>query len=96
MLRLYLSRKAADESEREGRRENGILFGSGLVGGEGLLGVGIAISAGYAAARDHTPWSIGYEWAGSAGPWLAFGFFLVLAAFFWRVCLSEDDAPSDS
>ncbi len=30
------------------RRENGILFGSGLVGGEGLMGVGIAAYAFFA------------------------------------------------
>lgn len=95
LLRHVLARRARDEEERESRREHGVLFGSGLVGGEGLLGVAIAISAGYAASRDRTPWSVGEEWAGAAGPWLAFGLFLVLAAYFRKVCREKhDESPS--
>ncbi len=96
MLRHVLARRAADEHERESRRENGVLFGSGLVGGEGLLGVVIAISAGWAASRDRTPWSIGYEFLGAAGPWLAFVVFLLLAAYFRKVCLERNDDPPGS
>jgi putative OPT family oligopeptide transporter len=95
LLRHLLARSAADEDERESRRENGVLFGSGLVGGEGLLGVGIAVSAGYAASRDRSPWSLGHEWAGAAGPWLAFGLFLLLAWYFRKVCLQRDDASPE-
>lgn len=38
---LMLRRQSGEEAER--RRKQGILFGSGLVGGEGLLGVGLAM-----------------------------------------------------
>ena len=95
MLRHLLARRAADEDAKESRREQGVLFGSGLVGGEGLLGVAIAISAGYAASRDSVPWSIGEAWAGAAGPWLAFALFLLLAFYFKKVCVEEiDDGPT--
>lgn len=46
LMRLIVEkRSAADKQLLRARRERGVLFGSGLVGGEGLMGVGIA---GYA------------------------------------------------
>jgi putative OPT family oligopeptide transporter len=42
LLRWYLTRKRPPE-EAESRREKGVLFGSGLVGGGGLTGVLLAI-----------------------------------------------------
>ncbi len=42
MVRYFLTRKQP-KAVADHRREQGILFGSGLVGGEGLLGVGIAL-----------------------------------------------------
>jgi len=85
LLRWALQRTATDPAEAEDRRDQGILFGSGLVGGEGLLGVGIAIAAGYAASRGVEPWSLGLEWSGAFGPWLALIAFLGLVAYFWRI-----------
>ncbi len=41
-LRWFMQRRAKSDSDRDTRRENGVLFGSGLVGGEGLFGVLIA------------------------------------------------------
>lgn len=84
LLRLVLQKRAATEEERLARRDRGILFGSGLVGGEGLIGVVIAGAAGYAVSRGQAPWSIGTEWAGAAAPWLALALFLVFIAYFWR------------
>ena len=43
------------------RRERGVLLGSGFVGGEGLLGVGIALVA---VAKSRRPEVIGTEWLG--------------------------------
>jgi putative OPT family oligopeptide transporter len=91
LLRLVLQRTSADPHEQESRREQGVLFGSGLVGGEGLLGVGIAIAAGYAASRGVEPWSIGPEWAGSLGPWLALAAFLLLVGVFWKVATERSE-----
>ncbi len=86
LLRWWMTRSAANETEADDRRERGILLASGFVGGEGLLGVGIAAAAGIAAARGATPWSIGEEWAGAAGPWLsAFVFAALIGWFAYRV-----------
>ena len=63
MLRLLAERRAANEDEKAGRKEQGILLGSGLVGGEGLVGVGIA---GVAFYLGRPPAGIGYAWAGAA------------------------------
>jgi putative OPT family oligopeptide transporter len=85
-LRWYAERGAADEDDRSERREQGVLFGSGLVGGEGLLGVGIALVA-YVLKR--APSGVGTEWAGAAGPWLSLLLFLGLAGLFWRLTTSR-------
>ncbi len=61
LIRGLMERRAASDEERKGRRERGILFGSGLVGGEGLLGVGIAAWAVITATR---PQGFGAAWAG--------------------------------
>ncbi len=90
LLRLTLKRRAASEEEKTGRRDRGILFGSGLVGGEGLIGVVIAGAAGYAVSRGQTPWTIGYEWAGALAPWLAFALFVGLIAYFARLVVKRD------
>jgi putative OPT family oligopeptide transporter len=90
-LRMILERRAKSDDERTARRDRGILFGSGLVGGEGLIGVVIAGAAGYAVSRGQTPWSLGYEWAGAAAEWLALLLFVGLIAYFWRLA-----APSRS
>ncbi len=80
-LRWYAERRAASDDERSERREQGVLFGSGLVGGEGLLGVGIALVA-YVMGR--APAGIGDAWAGAGAPWLSLLLFLGLAGLFWR------------
>jgi putative OPT family oligopeptide transporter len=46
--RIVEKRSASDKTTLQRRRENGILYGSGLVGGEGLMGVGIAAYAFFA------------------------------------------------
>ena len=84
LLRLVLQRRAATDEERLARRDSGILLGSGLVGGEGLIGVVIAGAAGWAVSRGQTPWSLGFVWAGAAADWLALALFVALIAFFWR------------
>ena len=62
LIRLWMERKAKDETQAADRRERGVLLGSGFVGGEGLLGVGIALVA---VAKSARPDGIGTEWAGS-------------------------------
>jgi putative OPT family oligopeptide transporter len=81
MLKLWLERRAKDEDEAIGRRDRGVLLGSGFVGGEGLLGVAIAGVAFFMGAR---PAGFGTDWLGP--DWLAtlvsFLVFLVFAAWF--------------
>jgi hypothetical protein len=87
LLRKFVERSAVSEEDRTERRDRGILFGSGLVGGEGLIGVAIAGAAGYAVSRGQNPWSLGHEWAGFAAEWIALAFFIGLVVFFWRLAV---------
>lgn len=61
MLRLWLERRAASKKQGIERRDKGVLLGSGFVGGEGLLGVGIA---GYAFMVSRKPEGLGTGWLG--------------------------------
>ncbi len=76
MLRHFLQKKARDENQAASRREEGVLFGSGLVGGEGLLGIGIAAVAFY---QGSAPKGFGVDWAGPAAPFVALLGFGLLA-----------------
>ncbi|HEU4520447.1 MAG TPA: oligopeptide transporter, OPT family [Thermoanaerobaculia bacterium] len=81
MLRLIAERRAANDDERASRKEQGILLGSGLVGGEGLVGVAIA---GVAFYLGRPPAGVGSAWAGAAAQWVALAAFGALAFWFWR------------
>ena len=89
-IRWMTERKARSEDQRRDRRERGILFGSGLVGGEGLLGVGIAA---YAVLTARAPGGIGSEWAGSLEPWVPVIPFAFLIWMLWRA--GQAGAKSD-
>ena len=87
MLR-YFAEKTADSPEAGSeRRERGVLFGSGLVGGEGLLGVAIA---GVAAATGQAPAGLGYGWAGSLAQVFALAVLGALMVGFWLVSNQRD------
>jgi hypothetical protein len=69
-LRWLMQRRGKSEDEKNERRERGVLFGSGLVGGEGLCGVAIAgvVFVQKWLAEDPTadqplPLAIGTDWA---------------------------------
>lgn len=86
LLRMGLERKSSSPEQAADRREKGVLFGSGLVGGEGLLGVAIAAVAFY---QGQAPEGLGFEWAGSAAPFAALvAFGLLFAGFTWG-CLGR-------
>ena len=86
LLRWYLEKRAPSEEEKISRREKGVLFGSGLVGGEGILGIGIAAVA---FAQGKAPRGLGFEWAGWAAPWVGLLVFAGLIAFFAKSCLNR-------
>ena len=78
LLRGLFERRAKSDEEASDYRERGILLGSGFVGGEGLLGVGIAAVA---FMQNRKPDGIGTEWLGTPGVaelvgLVAFGFFI--------------------
>jgi len=86
LLRMFLEKKASSPEEASSRREKGVLLGSGLVGGEGLLGIGIAAVAFY---QGSAPKGFGFDWAGTAAPFVAFAVFVVLMLVFYRSCIER-------
>ncbi|NIV17602.1 MAG: oligopeptide transporter, OPT family [Woeseiaceae bacterium] len=62
LIRLWMERSSKDDTQAADRRERGVLLGSGFVGGEGLLGVGIALVA---VAQSRRPDGIGTDWLGN-------------------------------
>lgn len=89
LLRHFAEKTASDEDDLATRREQGVLFGSGLVGGEGLLGVGIAMVAG---ALKRSPDGVGVAWAGAMGPWLSALLFGGLIFLFWKLSCRRPEA----
>ena len=78
---MWLERRSKDQEQAAGRRDRGILLGSGFVGGEGLLGVAIAAAAfiqGTRPAGFGTGW-LGPDWLVGTVSFLAF---MLFAAWF--------------
>ena len=76
LLRMWTDRGRDAAS----RADHGVLLGSGLVAGEGLVGVGIAAVA---LSLGRVPEGIGFAWAGSGAMWASAGLFVMLMAWFW-------------
>jgi putative OPT family oligopeptide transporter len=93
LLRHVAERRAANDEERASRKEQGILLGSGLVGGEGLVGVAIA---GVAFYLGRPPEGIGYEWAGAFAQWIALAAFGFLAFWFWRTATAKQSGSQSA
>jgi len=83
LIRMWMEKTAKDETSAADRRERGVLLGSGFVGGEGLLGVGIALVA---VAKSRRPDGIGTEWLGNEVVAMLAGAaaFAVFIAWFFR------------
>ncbi|MEE9443288.1 MAG: oligopeptide transporter, OPT family [candidate division Zixibacteria bacterium] len=80
-IRQYVeTRFKNDETELKNRREKGILFGSGLIGGEGLLGVGLALYAFY----FEKPTGIGLVWPEPMGEIVSLALFAALGYLLYR------------
>ncbi len=69
-----------DQAQLAQRREKGILFSSGLIAGEGLLGVGIAIYAFFVGK----PKGLGSSWLGSFADIFSLALFILLGYFLFR------------
>jgi len=80
LVRWVLTRRSDTEEEAEQNRERGVLLGSGLVGGEGLMGVGIAAWAFFQGAP---PEGLA-GWSGSLAPFISLASFLLLIGYFMK------------
>lgn len=60
----YLTERTKDNGVLNTRRENGILFSSGLIAGSAIVGVGLALTASYSETFV-TTLEIGYKWMGT-------------------------------
>jgi len=82
MIRHYVEKRYKVESDVKGK-DQGILLGSGLIAGEGLMGVVIAV---FAVAMSRAPkfFEINYspEWTGEVVSFIIFG---ILGWFLYRV-----------
>ena len=85
-LRWFAEKRSESKEQAEKRRERGVLFGSGLVGGEGLLGVGIAAVAVFLKRASE---GIGYSWAGNFAQVLSIIAFIILGGLFWKLVNKE-------
>jgi putative OPT family oligopeptide transporter len=78
--RFIEKRHQHNEAELNQRREKGILFGSGLIAGEGLLGVGIALYAFFLGK----PKGVGQILPGTLGDILSLAIFSLLGYLLFR------------
>lgn len=80
-IRRFIEKKyKKNEAELNQRREKGILFGSGLIAGEGLLGVGIALYAFFLGK----PKGVGFLLPGTLGDILSLAIFALLGYMLFR------------
>jgi putative OPT family oligopeptide transporter len=80
-IRRFIEKKyERSEAELTQRREKGILFGSGLIAGEGLLGVGIALYAFFLGK----PEGIGHILPATPGDILSLAIFALLGSILFR------------
>ncbi|HQG12869.1 MAG TPA: oligopeptide transporter, OPT family [bacterium] len=69
------------ESLAEDAKDQGLLFSSGLIAGEGIMGVAIAFYAFFLGK----PKGIGFELTGASGQIASFAIFMALALFIFRM-----------
>jgi hypothetical protein len=82
----WLVTNASAQGVRKLKQEHGVLFGSGLVAGDGLMGVLIAfIIAGFPGYRQFYDAHVGGMVSGLSGDLLSLAAFAGLMAMFWIV-----------
>ncbi len=74
-----------DEALLESRRDQGVLFSSGLIAGEGLLGVAIAFYAFFYGK----PSGLGIDWPGHMGEIVSFLLFMGLGFYLLRMAYGK-------
>lgn len=84
LIALLLRKSERDEITYKRKQENGILFGSGLVAGDAIVGVGIAgLVAAFAGYRSFYEAHEGKALIGEIGPLLSIICFAALVAIYW-------------
>jgi putative OPT family oligopeptide transporter len=78
----YITEKKFEGSRLKTKRENGILFSSGLIAGSALVGVGLALMASYSRSLVETL-EVGYKWMGSFDSIASLIIFAGLALLLW-------------
>jgi uncharacterized oligopeptide transporter (OPT) family protein len=81
MIRKILEDRQPDTESKNRVREQGVLFSSGLIGGDGLMGVGIAFWAG----AFGIPRGFGHDWMGTFAHILALVMLTLLAFLIIRM-----------
>ncbi len=82
LIRHFVVRSSKNDKKVENSRvEKGILFSSGLIGGEGLLGVGIALYAFYVGK----PGGLGIVWPDYLGEIVSVGIFGLLGYMLYKM-----------
>jgi uncharacterized oligopeptide transporter (OPT) family protein len=80
-------RARKEESVAATQTKAGILMSSGLIAGEGIMGV---IIAGYAFIVSQTPGGVPFGLKGFPGQIVSFGVFLVLGYFIFKVATQKE------
>jgi uncharacterized oligopeptide transporter (OPT) family protein len=84
LMAMLLRKTESNEPTYKHKQENGILFGSGLVAGDAMVGVGIAgLVAAFAGYRSFYEAHEGTALAGEPGPLLSIICFAVLMLIYW-------------
>lgn len=79
LIRAAVDRRYKEKSENPDR-DRGVLLSSGFIGGEGLIGVGLAAWTYFVAK----PGGIGDAWAGGFSSWISLLLFAGLGWVLWR------------
>jgi putative OPT family oligopeptide transporter len=89
-VRAYVEWRAKERGHApKPQTDRGILMGSGLIAGEGLCGVAIALWAFLAGSK---PAGLGIVWPGGSGQWVSMAGFACLAAvLIWASRRQPDD-----
>ena len=80
-------RARKEESVAAKQTKAGILMSSGLIAGEGIMGV---IIAGYAFIVGRTPGGVPFGLKGIPGQFLSFGVFLILGYFLFKIATKKE------
>ena len=76
-----LRRKTSKQDDEGKKTDQGILLASGLIAGEGLMGIGVAVAA---LILGQQPQGIGIAFEGITGSFVSLGVLLLLGIYLYR------------